>query len=209
MSTDSGLDAEFSDWIDRLRQGDSRAAQAVWESYFDRLVSLSRQRLASLPRRVADEEDVALSALKSFCQGVAADRFPKLDDRHDLWRVLVTITVRKILAERRRQMSQKRGAGKVRGESAFATPGAEVDEGPGIGQVLGREPSPELATMMAEEVGNRLGQLDEPFQQIVLLKMEGFTNCEIAERLDVALRTVERRLDQIRQAWSAPLAAST
>lgn len=207
MNSDHDFSVEFSSWIEGLRKGDNRAAQAVWEAYFDRLVALSRQKLASIPRRVADEEDVALSALKSFCRGVAADRFPKLDDRHDLWKVLVTITVRKSIAERRRQTSQKRGGGRVRGESAFAARPADAREDMGIDQVLGPQPTPELIATLAEEYGNLLGQLDEPFQQIAILKMEGYTNREIAERLDVALRTVERRLDHIRQSWSASVAA--
>jgi DNA-directed RNA polymerase specialized sigma24 family protein len=197
-------DDDISDWVDRLRKGDNRAAQAVWECYFDKLVALSRQKLAAFPRRAVDEEDVALSALKSFCRGAASDRFPKLDDRHDLWKVLVTITARKVVAQRRRYFSQKRGGGKVRGESVFLPHAAEHEEGrDGIDQVLGREPTPEVAAMLAEQCSGLLGQLDDRQKPIALLKMEGFTNQEIAEQLDVALRTVERRLDQIRQAWSA------
>ena len=35
--------------------------------------------------RLADEEDVALSAFDSFCRGAEQGRFPRLDDRDDLW----------------------------------------------------------------------------------------------------------------------------
>ncbi len=196
------FDDDISDWIDRLREGDSRAAQAIWACYFDKLVALSRQKLASFPRRAADEEDVALSAMKSFCRGVATDRFPKLDDRLDLWKVLVTITVRKVLAQKRRHFSKKRGGGKVRGESVFVPHPSRPDDGDGIDQVLGREPTPELAATLAEQCSELLGRLDDRLKPIALSKMEGFTNQEIAERLDVALRTVERRLEQIRQLWS-------
>ena len=34
----------------------------------------------------ADEEDVALSAFDSLCRGAVEGRFPRLDDRNDLWR---------------------------------------------------------------------------------------------------------------------------
>ena len=197
------FDDEITDWIHRLRRGDSRAAQAIWEGYFDKLAALSRQKLASVPRRAADEEDVALSALKSFCQGIVANRFPKLDDRHDLWKVLVTITSRKVLAQRRRHFSKKRGGGKVRGESVFLPLASQPAEADGIDQVLGREPTPELAATLAEQCSGLLAQLDDRLKPIALAKMEGFSNQEIAERLDVALRTVERRLGQIRQIWSA------
>jgi RNA polymerase sigma factor (sigma-70 family) len=197
------VDADIILWIQRLKQGDSRAAQAIWESYFDELVALARQKLAAIPRRAADEEDVALSALQSFYRGVTAHRFPKLDDRFDLWKVLVTITARKVVAQRRRHFSQKRGAGEVRGESVFSVGLSDSDEGGGIDQVLGREPTPALALELAEQCGDLLGCLDERLRPIALLKMEGFTNQEIAERLEVTLRTVERRLEQIRRLWSS------
>ena len=46
-------------------------------------------------RRVADEDDVALSAFKSLCVGAARGRYPILTDRDDLWRLLIVIAARK------------------------------------------------------------------------------------------------------------------
>lgn len=73
-----------SQWFGRLAQGDDAAFQAIWEHFFDRLVRLADKRLDGLPRRIADEEDVALSAMRSFYRGVTAGRFPHLYDRGDL-----------------------------------------------------------------------------------------------------------------------------
>ena len=67
-----------SAWIVQLKGGDPDAAQRLWERYFHRLVGLARKRLQNAPRRAADEEDVALSAFASFCQGAAQGRFPRL-----------------------------------------------------------------------------------------------------------------------------------
>ncbi len=89
-------------WIRRLADGDELAAQRIWERYFEDLTRLARKRLAGLPRRAADEEDVALSAMNSFYRGALAGRFPQLSDREDLWKLLVTITARKATAQRRR-----------------------------------------------------------------------------------------------------------
>src|SRR5262249_15198784 len=61
------------------------AAQKLWEGYFQKMVGLARQKLQGLPRRAADEEDVALSAFNSFCLGAGAGRFPQLSDRDSLW----------------------------------------------------------------------------------------------------------------------------
>jgi serine/threonine-protein kinase len=59
-------------WISQLRAGEAAAAQKLWEGYFRRMVELARLKLQGLPRRAADEEDVALSAFHSFCQGASA-----------------------------------------------------------------------------------------------------------------------------------------
>ena len=88
------LEASITHCIKALKEGDQAAAQRIWDSYFRRLVGLARARLRDFPRRAADEEDVVLSAFDSFYRGVDDGRFPQLDDRHDLWQVLVLITVR-------------------------------------------------------------------------------------------------------------------
>jgi hypothetical protein len=68
---------------------------------------------------VADEEDIALSALNSLYDGVQAGRFPRLNDRDDLWKLLVTIACRKTNAFCDRHFAKRRGGGQVRGESAL------------------------------------------------------------------------------------------
>ncbi len=98
-------------WIRQLKIGDADAAQQLWNRYFERLVRLAQRRLVGAPCQMADEEDVALSAFNSVCIRAAEGKFPKLDDRQDLWRLLVTITVRKALAQRKYANRQKRRPG--------------------------------------------------------------------------------------------------
>jgi hypothetical protein len=54
-------------WIDGLKLGDSRAAQALWDRYFERLVRLARSRLAICTGADENEEDAALSAFTESC----------------------------------------------------------------------------------------------------------------------------------------------
>jgi hypothetical protein len=105
--------------LSRLGRGDPDAARLLWEQYFGKLVRLARKKLVGVRSKAADEEDVALSAMNSVYEGIVRHRFPRLPDRGDLWKILVTVTVRKACAERRRQFAQKRGAGRIRTESAF------------------------------------------------------------------------------------------
>src|ERR1043165_6145431 len=96
-------DESVTHWLGQLKAGDWGAAEPLWQRYFPKLVALARARLAGLPRRAADEEDVALSAFDSFCRDAAAGRLPRLDDRDDLWRVLLFITGQKAVDLGRRE----------------------------------------------------------------------------------------------------------
>jgi len=189
-------------WIEQLRAGDRAAAQRLWERYFPRLVGLARKRLQGLPRRAADEEDVALSALASFCRGAEQGRFPRLEDRDDLWALLVVITARKAIDLRQREGRQKRGAGRVGGESVLDELLGDADGAGGIGRVVGAEPTPEFAAQVAEEFQRLLALLPrDELRTVALRKMESYTNEEIAAELGCADATVERRLKLIRSVW--------
>ena len=96
-------------WIDRLKAGDRAAASPLWDTYFRRLVQFARERLRGASRRVADEEDAALSAFDSFCSSAACGRFPQLADRRSLWPLLAAITRHKCVDLRRRESRHKRG----------------------------------------------------------------------------------------------------
>src|SRR4051812_11256968 len=192
-------------WVGALKAGDQDAAQKLWERYFDRLVHVARAKLRASRRRGVDEdeEDAALSAFDSLCAGAARGRFPQLADRDDLWRLLVVITARKALDQVQRRGRQKRGGGRVVGESALLGPDGDGEVG-GLEQVVGPEPSPEFAAMVAEEHRRLLDVLgDDTLRRIALWKMEGYTNEEIRLRLGCALRTVANKLELIRKTWLA------
>ena len=192
-----------SAWIGQLKGGDPVAAQKLWERYFRRLVELARKKLQGVLRRAADEEDVALSAFDSFCRGAAQGRFPRLDDRNDLWRLLVVLTARKACHLRRDESRQKRGGIKVAALSTGSSPAHPSPEpNPDLEAVASREPSPEFAAEVAEECRRLLALLgDAELQSIALWRMEGHTTAEIAGRLECARSTVERRLRLIRSLW--------
>jgi len=195
---------EVTEWVRRLEGGDREAAQGLWEAYYRRLVGLARKRLGDLPRRAADEEDVALSAFDSFCRGTEQGRFPRLEGRDDLWHLLVVITVRKAADLRTYQGRARRGGGKVRGESVFDGPSDGADEARGIEQAAGLEPTPEFAAEVAEQCRALLQALPkDQLRAIAVWKMEGYTNREIAERIGLSLATVERKLALIRDAWKS------
>jgi DNA-directed RNA polymerase specialized sigma24 family protein len=189
--------------IERLEAGDHEAAQPLWERYFPRLVGLARERLRGTPRRAADEEDVALSALDSFCRGVEQGRFPQLKDRDGLWALLALIPVRKVADLVNYNRRQRRGRGRVRGDSAFAGGDSEGGTG-GASEIAADDPTPDLAAQLAEEFQRLLDRLDSAeLRSVAVWKLEGYTNAEIAGRLGCAAVSVERRLRLIRKILSS------
>ena len=150
--------------------------------------------LRGAKRQMADEEDVAISVFDSFCRAAENGRFPDLADRDSLWRLLVRMTARKSIDLRRRETRLRRG-GKARAELAGQPTGEEA-----LALAIGDTPSPEFAAMMAEELRSLLEFLDDgEFRAIALGKMEGYSNEELADRLDCSVRTIERRLGLIRE----------
>ena len=188
-------------WVTALKGGDAAAAQPLWERYHRRLVELARQKLRSGRRREADEEDVVQSAFHSFFQGIARGRFPQLDDRDNLWRLLVVITARKALDQLARERSKRRGG--TAPEESRINPGKPEWDDAAVERVVGDEPTPEFAAQVAEQCQRLLDQLgDETLRRVAVWKMEGLTNDEVAARLDCSRRTVARKLDTIRIIWA-------
>ena len=192
-------DQDITHWIGQLKQGDEQAAERVWELYFEKLVRLAARRLRGLSKRARDEEDVALSAFHSFYQRASEGQFSRLENRDDLWRLLVTITARKSSSLIKHQMAAKRGGGKTRGESVFS--GLDGPHAMGIEQIAAEEPSPEFADGVLNTCTELLTGLDDSLRRIALLKIEGYTNAEIAKELGIASRSVTRKLTLIRQKW--------
>lgn len=198
--------SDVTELITRVRDGDEQAAQLLWNRYADQIVEVARRTLKDSPRRVQDEEDVAVVAFKSLLAGISAGRFPDLDHREQLWRLLMVITTRKAAAVIDKDRRQKRGGGDVRGDSAVMP--KETDESVlgGFDVLRSEKPEPEIAAAVADETHQLLAILpDEMAQQIAVLKMEGYTHDEIAEKLGCNTRTVERRLKQIREVWQRRL----
>ena len=189
-------------WLELLKHGQDRAAAELWERYFNRLLLLARKKLSTGPRRIADEEDVAISAFHSFCRGAGKKQFDRLEDRGDLWQVLAMITARKAIRQTQRERAKKRGGDQVHGESIFLQ-FENTDAPAGIAQLASEGPDPQFQSIVDEEFSRLLDQLEsQDLREIALWKLEGFTNDEIAEKIGRNVRTVERKLNLIRMQWS-------
>ena len=120
--------------------------------------------------------------MQSFFRGVDEGNFPKLDDRDDLWKLLVTITERKAYHQTKHAHRKKRGGGTVRGDSIFVdrndSERTNID-----GAVAAPDPTPEFAAEISEQLQHLFDKLeDESLRQVAALKIEGYSNDEMAEK---------------------------
>lgn len=194
-----------------LKAGDEAAVQPLWDRYFEQLARLVRAHLRATRMRsiVADEEDMALSAIQSVCDGIQNGRFPQLADRDDLWKLLVCVARCKVLDQRKHEAREKRGGGKVVSEADLAAdddaarPLDQLDPTAVIYQTARGEPTPEFAALVAEEYARRMDQLGDPeLCRIAELKLACFTNQEIAQAIGRSLRTTTLRLEKIHKLWA-------
>jgi DNA-directed RNA polymerase specialized sigma24 family protein len=147
---------------------------------------------------MADSEDIALSAFSSLCQGARLGRFPQLNNRDELWRILITLTRHKTVDLIRAETSQKKGGGKV-GSLSVRQACGRADGAHQPQNVPDGELGPLDLAILDDQYRHLLSRLpDETFRQIARLKIELCTVPEIAEFLNVAPRTIERKLRLIR-----------
>ena len=185
-----------SEWIESLRAGDRRAATPLWNRFYTLLLQVARRRLNGAARRVVDEEDLVTAAFASFFARMQEGQFPELRSRTEVWALLVTITDRKAVNCVRRHMSVKRGGGRVHNESTYG-PQREDERETLLARVEGHTPSPDRIVSMSE----LLERLDDELRRIVRLKLDGFTNEEIAQVVNRSVATIERRLRLLRDTW--------
>jgi DNA-directed RNA polymerase specialized sigma24 family protein len=189
-------------WLSLLRAGDPQAPEALWDRYFARVLHLAHQQLLGLRDRSRDAEDVALSTLNALCQAAQQGRLANVQDRHDLWRLLVTCTLNRARNLRSHENALKRRAELV----AETRPRPEA----GLANAQSTEPTPDEAAQLADELRHMMQRLDveDPthrLREVALLKLEGYTVEEIARRQQCARKTVSLRLSVIRGLWRKEL----
>jgi len=195
----------WAQWIDDLAHNDPSAQERIWALFARRVTKQAKSNLAGVQCRESDEEDVAARVLNSLFQRIADGRQTPPKNREELWKLLVGMTRNKSAEAARHKLAQKRGQGRVRGESAFKVRGDDSSDHGGIHNVADPASDPKTAFEEAQQLTGILASLnDSQLRQIALLKMAGHTDQEIAELIGCSLRTVERRTAEIRDLLKDP-----
>lgn len=196
-----------ADLMRRFRSGDSglrdEAARRVWERYFPRLLTLARRHLDRRIRVRYDEEDLLLSVGKSIFRRLERGDYDPAG-RDDLWVLLVTITLNKACNAADYHFAHKRRPDRER--RICSSDGEWSEYQPGGDHPTDDNPTPAEAAELAEQLEQRLRSLetkDDPdLRSVAEMKLEGYTNQEIADRLGVGPPSVERKLALIRKRWT-------
>ena len=199
----AGDESPVTVWLRRLEAGDADAAQPLYQHFCTRLHALARRRIPANIRTVYDHDDAAASAFNSLFLCLKAGRY-QLQDRTDIWRLLLTIAERKIAHRIRDELCDKRDIRRVVQNSVFVrTTLAEPDKTrPEVESLVQREPTPEFAAEVSDTCDALLAALpDDDSRQIALLRLEGYTSEEIATKLSRSRRTIHRKLRVIRITW--------
>ncbi|RMF39537.1 MAG: hypothetical protein D6753_13600 [Planctomycetota bacterium] len=190
-----------SQWVELVKTEDhSLAAQRLYERYVAALLRATRNLARGMPRSFIDEEDLVQEAFGHFFAGIRRQRFPRLNDRDDVWQILIMLAHRRAVEACRYLRAQRRTTARVE-----CTAGTNRCDGHSreIHSVVSRESSPYILAELADEVQFRLDQLNDPqLRRLALMKIHGHTHLEIAERLDCSVRTVERKIRVIKKIWS-------
>lgn len=183
----------------RDASGYETAVGLLWEKYFLRMMLLARKKLAGAANHGKDEEDIAVSAFKSFCMGMQAGKYEHSQE-HDLWPLLVTITINKSIDHLRHENRLKRGGGQDQVAGA-------------IEELISGEETPELQLVAAETLEQLFIALDNTgdadLRAIATLRLENTPPATIAQQLDCTIRTVQRKSKTIQAIWHSLDAPST
>jgi DNA-directed RNA polymerase specialized sigma24 family protein len=168
------------------------AARRIWLRFSARLRGLVRSRLDPRILRRAGEEDVLQSLFASFFAAPAGAGGPP-QSRADLWRLLVHFALCKVVKNADYHRAQRRDVRRERSLNDTPDAGFAPTEPEDLRWI-----GPEDEAAAREEFDRLRNLVPEDLLPVFDLRLEGYTNAEIARRIERVERTVELKLRAIR-----------
>ncbi len=182
------MDEQSINILQRLKDGDENAATELHDRYAHRLIALARSRISKKLGRRVDPEDVVQSVYRSFFAHADDDRYV-FEKSGDMWRLLSSITVNKVLRQVQKHRRKKRS---IDAEQSVMTPGSTRLPP----EMLANGPSPSDALTMIEELESVMNELDPTHRQVLELRLQGRSTDEIAKEFNRSERTIRRMLEK-------------
>lgn len=198
MSEPELTKGSVSGWISKMRNGDPVAIEKLVARYFKKIANFANKKIRRGIRVLDDGEDIAISVLQSITSSSAKGRYPNLQDRDDLWLLMIMIAQHDVIDKQRTAESRDR-----RSESTLTMTDLLETCNINLDLFLSEENSQSRLLEIADCWEGLLKTLpDDCCREIAGLKLKGHSNSEIAELLDFVPRTIERKLKLILRLWN-------
>jgi RNA polymerase sigma factor (sigma-70 family) len=171
--------------VAQWRLGEESAAAELHRRYAQRLCALAEQQIGQRLRRRVGAEDIVQSVFRTFFRRTGQGEYP-IDHSGSLWQLLVTIMLNKVRRQGAAHRAAKRDVG-------VEVPVADGELSP---VALARDPAPDDAVVLLDELESLLAGLKSPEPDIIRLCLEGYSSPEIADQLACSRWTVRRVLDR-------------
>jgi DNA-directed RNA polymerase specialized sigma24 family protein len=189
----------FGECLDRVRGGCWDATADLFTRYFARSVQLARTKLDTGEARLIDAEMAVDSAFGSLIRRFQRGAYRHLDSETEFWQLLARVVQRKLSKYRRYYYAQRRDPG----HAPISVERFEEDQGAAGGpmQLASEAHSPVAQAIADETLELLLHHLrDAGSRDVLLLRLEGFSELQIAEHLKRSRGWVQRRSQAIRRA---------
>lgn len=193
-------EAQWQEFIQGLASGSSSAQEQFWQRYGKRLDVVTRRHFPpGLNRRLAPE-DIVQSTCRSFFTRIKDGRL-EVSDRDSLWGLLCAIALNKTRMKQRFHLAQRRA---INREQDINASSSDSSERPSLEPAASTAP-PDEAVIFAEQLERVMEMLDATEKEILQLKLDNYTNQEIADKVNRSERTVRRVVDRLQDKLSAAL----
>lgn len=163
---------------------DDHAQTAIWNEYLPRVRGVARRAFPPQARPVFDEDDVAISVFRNAFDYLGTEQ-DKVKDRASLLRLLRFLVARKLVTLFRRSTAVRRYPRD--GFLPMAMIEHVLSDDRGCDEL---ELDDWLDCMFAG--------FDDEIRQVIAMRIEGYLVTEIADAIGIPKRSVERKLNMIR-----------
>jgi len=179
-----------SDLIARARAGDQEAWNELFEECYPKIRRVIRRRLSRPMRKHYDSTDIANEVMKSLAEKFGDFEFASISE---LRKFVLHAAEQKVIDQYRHQHAQKRNIDRDR---PFA-----YGDGSTTWEPADESPTPSQGAVASEEEQQLLENQSGPGRAILELKLQGYSNPEVARETGWNLRKVERFLKKLSDSW--------